>query len=229
MKNIIEVRELTKIYNQPNSDLIIFENLSFDVKKGDFIAITGPSGSGKSTLLNIISTLDSRYNGEVKFNDIILSKADDKKKTTIRLKDIGFVFQFDSLLEELNVIENIELPQIALHKKRNDKRVIESLKKMNLENTAFKKTSELSGGEKQRIAIIRAMINNPQIIIADEPTGNLDYENALKVMNDFQKLNNEGVTIIMVTHNTELARKFSKKIYSLTRTELKKIYEMPEM
>lgn len=223
MEKIIEVKNLTKIYPQPNSEIIIFENLSFEIKKGDFVSITGPSGSGKTTLLNIISALDSKYSGEVFFMGTDISKMKEEEKNRMRLKEIGFVFQFDSLLEDFNILENIEMPALILNDKKSAKKGMELLKKWGMEDKAYKKPQELSGGEKQRTAILRAIRNNPSVIIADEPTGNLDHETAIKVMNDFKKLNQEGSTVVMVTHNMELARIFSNKIYSLSKTELKKI------
>ncbi|MEW6013175.1 MAG: ABC transporter ATP-binding protein [Elusimicrobiota bacterium] len=223
MEKIIEVKNLTKIYPQPNSEIIIFENLSFEIKKGDFVSITGPSGSGKTTLLNIISALDSKYSGVVLFMGTDISKMKEEEKNKMRLKEIGFVFQFDSLLEDFNIIENIEMPALILNNKKSIKKGMELLKKWGMEDKAYKKPQELSGGEKQRTAILRAIRNNPSVIIADEPTGNLDHETAIKVMNDFKKLNEEGSTVVMVTHNMELARIFSDKIYSLSKTELKKI------
>ncbi len=223
MEKIIEVKNLTKIYPQPNSEIIIFENLSFEIKKGDFVSITGPSGSGKTTLLNIISTLDSKYSGVVLFMGTDISKMKEEEKNKMRLKEIGFVFQFDSLLEDFNIIENIEMPALILNNKKSIKKGMELLKKWGMEDKAYKKPQELSGGEKQRTAILRAIRNNPSVIIADEPTGNLDHETAIKVMNDFKKLNEEGSTVVMVTHNMELARIFSDKIYSLSKTELIKI------
>ncbi len=218
---IIEVERLTKIYKQANSELIIFENLSFSFNKGEFISIVGPSGSGKSTLLNLISTVDSKYTGTIKVFGQELSKLNENQKNKMRLKNIGFIFQFDSLLEDLSAIENIELPSYILTGKKNPKKAFELMKKFNIEHLAYKTPDELSGGEKQRISILRAITNNPDIIIADEPTGNLDWENAVMVMKDFKKLNKEGKTIIMVTHNIELARSYSDKTYLITKSELK--------
>lgn len=222
MKNIIEIKGLTKQYKQPNNTITIFENLDFEISQGDFISITGPSGSGKTTLLNLISGLDSKYTGSIKIFNKNLAELNEEEKTILRLKNIGFVYQFDSLIYELTPLENIELPNLILHNKPNYKKSYELLEKFGLKHLANVDTHNLSGGEKQRISILRAIRNNPRIILADEPTGNLDYENAIKVMEDFLKLKQSGITIIMVTHNTELAYKYSKHIYSLKNKKLEK-------
>lgn len=225
-EKIIIIEQLKKIYKHANEEIVIFDGINFEISKGDFISITGPSGSGKTTLLNIISSLDSDYGGRVIFMDMDLSKISQEEKDKIRLKKIGFVFQDDSLIKELNVIENIELPSFILHNHKNLKKSMELLKNLSLENIAYKNIYELSGGEKQRIQILRAVRNNPSVLIADEPTGNLDMENALKIMNDFARLNKQGTTIIMATHNLELVKKFSRKIYKISKKEFKLIYEM---
>ncbi|MEF3280853.1 MAG: ABC transporter ATP-binding protein [Elusimicrobiota bacterium] len=230
MEKIIEVKNLTKVYKQANADIIIFENLSFEIYRGDFISIIGPSGSGKTTFLNIISTLDSKYTGTVKFKGKDISVINETEKSKIRLKEIGFIFQFDSLLDDFTVIENIDIPAFIVNNKRNLKKAEEFLKKFSIEKLAYKMPQELSGGEKQRIALLRAIRNSPSLIIADEPTGNLDNENALKIMKDFKKLNDEGATIVMVTHNINLAEEFSKKIYLVENKKLiNKSYEMRKM
>jgi ABC-type lipoprotein export system ATPase subunit len=223
MDKIIEVKNLTKIYKDINKDIIIFENLSFYIEKGDFISILGPSGSGKTTLLNLLSTLDSHYTGKILYNGKDIAKLNDKEREIFRSKESGFVFQMDMLLEDFNVWENISIPHLIIHKNMNKKKAIELLKKFNLEHIAEKNINELSGGERQRVSIMRALINNPNIIFADEPTGNLDRENAIIVMEDFKKLNDDKKTIIMVTHNRELAEKYSKKIYLIGKNELKKL------
>jgi len=221
MDKIIEVRNLTKIYEDINRNIIVFENLSFYIQKGDFVSVVGPSGSGKTTLLNILSTLDTHYSGQILFNGKDISKFSEREKELFRTKESGFIFQMDMLLDDFNVWENISIPYYILHQSMNRKKSFELLKKFNLEHIAEKNIKEISGGEKQRVSIIRALINNPQIIFADEPTGNLDRENAIIVMEDFKKLSEEKKTIIMVTHNIELAKKYSDKIYLITKNELK--------
>jgi ABC-type lipoprotein export system ATPase subunit len=225
MKNIIEINQLTKTYNQAGNIITIFEDMDFTVKQGDFISVIGPSGSGKTTLLNLISGLDSKYKGTIKVFNKNLSDINEKEKTILRLKNIGFVYQFDSLIYELNPLENIELPYFILHNKTNHSKSYELLKNFSMENIAFSNSSNLSGGEKQRITILRAIRNNPKLLLADEPTGNLDYENAEKIMQDFKKLNSNGLTIIIVTHNLDLAKKYTKSIFMLKNKKLVK-YEM---
>lgn len=220
-KKIIEIKNLTKIYKQPDMDIIIFENLNFEIIQGDFISIIGPSGSGKTTFLNLISTIDSSYNGYIYFKQKELKTMNEKCKTELRIKEIGFLFQFDSLLEDFNVIENIELPNFILSDRQNIKNSIEYLKRFSLEHLAYKMPQDLSGGEKQRISLLRAIRNNPSVILCDEPTGNLDYDNSMVVMEDLKKLNENGTTIIMVTHNIELAKKYTKKIYTVKNKKLK--------
>ena len=225
MDRIIEVKNLTKIYKDINNDIIVFENLSFYIEKGDFVTIAGPSGSGKTTLLNLLSTLDTHYNGQIFFKGKDISKFSDKEKELFRSKESGFVFQMDMLLDDFNVWENISLPYMIVHQTMNKKKAVELLKKFNLEHIAFKNIREISGGERQRVSIARALINNPEIIFADEPTGNLDRDNACIVMEDLKKITEERKTVIMVTHNIELAKRYSKRIYIITRNELKS-YEM---
>lgn len=221
MKEIVEIIKLTKRYREPAGERIIFENISLKVERGDFITITGPSGCGKTTLLNIISNLDTKYDGNVFFEGRDIRKISEKEKDTIRLKKIGYIFQFDSLINELTVIENITIPSLAAGKKSNISKAINMLEKFDMIHLAEKYPSELSGGEKQRIAIMRAIINSPVLLLADEPTGNLDNENTLKVMDDIKKLNEQdGLTVLLVSHNIELVKKYSKKIYKIENRNL---------
>lgn len=213
-RKIIEIRNLSKRYKIPNGEISIFENLNLSIKKGEFITIVGPSGCGKTTLLNIISTIDSKYDGEVYINGNNIKNLNEEEKDLIRLNEIGYLFQFDSLINELNVIENILLPSL-IRGKNNKLKALELMEKFNLKDFAYRLPSELSGGEKQRVALIRAIINSPKILIADEPTGNLDLENAINVMEDLKKLSEEGITIVMASHNIELAKKYSFKIYRI--------------
>jgi len=222
MNKIIEVKNLSKVYNQAHEQIIVLENVNLEIKRGEFISIVGPSGSGKTTFLNIIGLLDNMYSGTVSICGENISFMEEQKKAFFRLKNIGFVFQFDSLLPEFNIIENIEMPSKILGKS-NAKVAIELLKRFNLEKIADKMPLDISGGEKQRIAILRALRNNPQIVIADEPTGNLDKNNAKIVLDDFKKINKMGITIIMVTHNEEYARNYSDTVYHLESSNIKKI------
>ncbi len=194
----------------------ILKDLNFKVKKGEYISIIGKSGAGKSTLLNVISTLEKEYSGNVFFENKDIRDFNDFEISNLRNKKIGFIFQNFNLLEDFTVIENIMLParltkidEIELKEK-----ALGLINKFELDLTKNQYPNELSGGEKQRVAIARALINKPEIIFADEPTGNLDSKMSIEISNILSKLNQEGQTIVMVTHNEELA-KSSNKIFEL--------------
>lgn len=195
MNNILEIKNLQKIYKSKIEDIVVLDNLNLNVKNGQLVSIVGKSGSGKTSLLNIIGLLDTEYTGEFKINS--------------NNPKIGFVFQFHNLLPEFTALENIMLPCLANDYKNYDKiklKALEILKIIGLESRADYLVSNLSGGEKQRVSIARAMIDNPDIILADEPTGNLDEQNS-KIINDLlKKINKEQkITTIIVTHSKELA------------------------
>ena len=194
----------------------ILKDLNFKVSKGEYISIIGKSGAGKSTLLNVISTLEKEYSGNVFYENKDIRDYNDFEISNLRNKKIGFIFQNFNLLEDFTVIENIMLParltkidEIALMEK-----ALGLINKFELDLTKNQYPNELSGGEKQRVAIARALINKPEIIFADEPTGNLDSKMSIEISNILSKLNQEGQTIVMVTHNEELA-KSSNKIFEL--------------
>ena len=194
----------------------ILKDLNLKVKKGEYISIIGNSGAGKSTLLNVISTLEKEYSGNVFYENKDIRDYNDFEISNLRNKKIGFIFQNFNLLEDFTVIENIMLParltkidEIALMEK-----ALGLINKFELDLTKNQYPNELSGGEKQRVAIARALINKPEIIFADEPTGNLDSKMSIEISNILSKLNQEGQTIVMVTHNEELA-KSSNKIFEL--------------
>jgi len=194
----------------------ILKNLNLKVKKGEYISIIGKSGAGKSTLLNVISTLEKEYSGNVFYENKDIRDYNDFEISNLRNKKIGFIFQNFNLLEDFTVIENIMLParltkidEIELKEK-----ALGLINKFELDLTKNQYPNELSGGEKQRVAIARALINKPEIIFADEPTGNLDSKMSIEISNILSKLNQEGQTIVMVTHNEELA-KSSNKIFEL--------------
>ena len=194
----------------------ILKDLNLKVKKGEYISIIGKSGAGKSTLLNVISTLEKEYSGNVFYENKDIREYNDFEISNLRNKKIGFIFQNFNLLEDFTVIENIMLParltkidEIALMEK-----ALGLINKFELDLTKNQYPNELSGGEKQRVAIARALINKPEIIFADEPTGNLDSKMSIEISNILSKLNQEGQTIVMVTHNEELA-KSSNKIFEL--------------
>ena len=194
----------------------ILKDLNFKVNKGEYISIIGKSGAGKSTLLNVISTLEKKYSGNVFYENKDIRDYNDVEISKLRNKKIGFIFQNFNLLEDFTVIENIMLPGrlTKIDEMELKKKALELINKFELDLTINQYPNELSGGEKQRVAIARALINKPKIIFADEPTGNLDSRMSIESSNILSKLNQEGQTIVMVTHNEELA-KSSNKILEL--------------
>ena len=194
----------------------ILKDLNLKVKKGEYISIIGKSGAGKSTLLNVISTLEKEYSGNVFYENKDIRDYNDFEISNLRNKKIGFIFQNFNLLEDFTVIENIMLPArlTKIDEMELKKKALELINKFELDLTINQYPNELSGGEKQRVAIARALINKPEIIFADEPTGNLDSKMSIEISNILSKLNQEGQTIVMVTHNEELA-KSSNKIFEL--------------
>ena len=209
MDKIIEISGLGKAYTQGHEQIIVLENLDFYISKGEFVSIIGPSGSGKSTFLNIIGLLDDTYSGELKLFGKRLEDLKESEKAVLRLKNIGFVFQFDSLLPEFTVLENIEMPA-RLSGKQSPGRGLELLKRFDLEFIAGKFPMEISGGEKQRAAMLRALCNNPALLIADEPPGNLDRHNSGVILDDLRRAAGMGTAVLMVTHNEEAARRADK-------------------
>jgi len=203
---LIEVVNVWKVYRVGKVEYPALRGVTMSVEKGEFLCIVGPSGSGKSTLLNILGAMDRPTKGEVIFEKTPLSKLSDDELAELRNRRIGFVFQTINLLNHLTVLENVELPMMVLGipPKRRRERAIEVLSRFLPESTFYKKPLELSGGEQQRVAIARALVNNPDVILADEPTGNLDSANAQQVVKIFRELRDEGKTIVMVTHNLEL-------------------------
>lgn len=202
---MIELKNVSKTYKTKMEELNILKNINFKFNNGDFVSIQGKSGSGKTTLLNILGLLDIKSEGELYINSEKIEKQD---LTKLRSENIGFVFQFHYLLNEFTALENVMIP--ALNKKNANKKEIEKRAKELLEMVGLSarlnhKPNELSGGEKQRVSIARAMINSPELILADEPTGNLDYETSQLINNIFVELNKKGQGIIIVTHSQELA------------------------
>lgn len=200
---MIKIEDLSKSFRTEEVETIALNNVSLDIKEGEFVAIMGPSGCGKSTLLNIIGLLDSPTSGNYMLDGREVSRLAEKERTGERKGKVGFVFQNFNLIDELNVYENVELPLSYLDVRSDErkKRVTELLKRMNISHRAHHFPQQLSGGQQQRVAIARALIANPKLILADEPTGNLDSKNGEEVMNLLSELNHEGTTIIMVTHS----------------------------
>jgi len=210
---MIKISALEKIYRTEDVETIALNKLSFDVAEGEFVAVMGPSGCGKSTLLNIVGLLDDPDSGSFVFNGIEVAKFNERKRAELRKRNIGFVFQSFNLIDELTVFENVELPLIYLGIKSPErkKRVEEVLDKMQIMHRRNHFPQQLSGGQQQRVAVARAVVNNPKLILADEPTGNLDSANGNEVMTLLTDLNEKGTTIIMVTHSEHDAR-FSHRI-----------------
>ena len=200
---MIKTEKLTRVFRTEDIETFALNGVSMDVKKGEFVAIMGPSGCGKSTLLNIIGLLDNPSEGAYFFNGTDVSKLHEKDRTQFRKGNIGFVFQSFNLIDEMNVFDNVELPLLYLKMKASERkqRVNEVLSRMKISHRAKHFPQQLSGGQQQRVAIARAVVSNPGLILADEPTGNLDTKNGVEVMNLLTEMNQEGVTIVMVTHS----------------------------
>ena len=200
---MIKTENLTKVFRTEEIETFALNGVKIEVKPREFVAIMGPSGCGKSTLLNIIGLLDNPTEGSYVFNGTEVAKLKEKDRTKFRKGNIGFVFQSFNLIDELNVYENVELPLIYLNMKAKERRqrVDEVLKRMKIGHRAKHFPQQLSGGQQQRVAVARAVVANPKLILADEPTGNLDSKNGVEVMNLLTELNQDGTTIIMVTHS----------------------------
>lgn len=205
---MIKISGLEKIYRTEEVETVALNRLSFEVKAGEFVAVMGPSGCGKSTLLNILGLLDDPDAGSFLFNGIEVAKYNERKRAELRKRNIGFVFQSFNLIDELTVFENVELPLIYLGMKSMERkqRVESILDKVQIMHRRNHYPQQLSGGQQQRVAVARAVVNNPKLILADEPTGNLDSINGNEVMQMLSDLNEQGTTIIMVTHSEHDAR-----------------------
>ena len=219
---IVDIKKLTKTFSDGSRKLHVLKDINLQIDEGSIITIKGPSGSGKSTLLSIIGTLDNADSGELLINGIIIQENTNIDK--LRNKSIGFVFQFHNLISELTLEENVSLPKMIAKEQWDKDELIELFEYFDLKDRMNSFPNDLSGGEKQRVAVMRAVINNPSIIIADEPTGNLDKENALKMMSLFQKLNTEKkLTIIIATHDEDVFNIGHKK-YQLVDGYLKLVH-----
>lgn len=211
---LVELRNVSKIYHLGGEEIRALDDVSFDIAGGEFISIIGPSGSGKSTLMHILGCLDSPTKGTIKLDGVMIQDASARQLATIRNQKIGFVFQFFNLLPKLNVLQNVELPMIygGVNAKDRRERSMEALKMVGLENRSKHRPSQLSGGQQQRVAIARALVNNPKIVFADEPTGNLDSHTGEAILALFRRLSQEGRTIILVTHDPEIAAVTPRRI-----------------
>ena len=204
---IIETREISKVYRMGNQTVNALQSISISIDRGEYVAFMGPSGSGKSTLMNIVGCLDTPTSGMYMLNNKLVSEMTENELADTRNKEIGFVFQTFNLLPRASALENVALPLIYAGYSKSDRNemALQTLDSVGLAERAHHKPNELSGGQRQRVAIARALVNNPSIILADEPTGNLDTKTSYDIMNLFQELHDKGNTIIMVTHEDDIA------------------------
>jgi len=201
---MIELENITKVYKMGETEVVALNGVDLRIEQGEMISIIGSSGSGKSTLMNIMGCLDKPTSGQYRLEEIEVSKLSDNKLAEIRNKKIGFVFQSFNLLPRTTALANVELPLIYGGAGNRRQRVLQALESVGLAHRSHHKPSELAGGEQQRVAIARALINNPALILADEPTGNLDTQTSREIMLIFQKLNEQGMTIVLVTHERDI-------------------------
>ncbi|MBQ5453368.1 MAG: ABC transporter ATP-binding protein [Bacteroidales bacterium] len=226
---MLKVKDITKIFSTEEVQTLALDGVSFEIKDGEFVAVMGPSGCGKSTLMNILGLLDNPTSGSYELIGQEVGHLKEKDRTQFRKGNIGFIFQSFNLIDELNVYENVELPLLYMKISASErkKRVEEILRRMNISHRAKHFPQQLSGGQQQRVAIARAVVMNPKLILADEPTGNLDSKNGREVMDLLTDLNREGSTIVMVTHSQKDAARaqriinlFDGKIVSDVQNEL---------
>lgn len=214
MDNIIELKDIKKTYYLGKVATEALKGINLEIKRGDLISITGPSGAGKSTLLHILGLLDSATGGKMILSGKDISNFDDRERAQMRLKHIGFVFQFFNLLYELTALENVSLPMMmsGVPQLEAEKKARELLERVELGECTNHKPSELSGGQQQRVAIARSLVNNPEILLADEPTGNLDSQTTQEILALMKSLNKKGQTIVFVTHEDYLAKEAKRTI-----------------
>ncbi|MBP5492110.1 MAG: ABC transporter ATP-binding protein [Clostridiales bacterium] len=232
MKKLMEVKDLCKTYVIEKRQNNVLKNVSFDIEEGEMVGIMGPSGSGKSTLLYSVSGMDRATSGQVKLDGKDISKLSEKELSSVRLNDMGFIFQQMFMMKNLTIMDNILLPAIECEKSdesRKDKvaRCEELMRKLGIIEIASNDINEVSGGQLQRACIARSMVNNPRILFADEPTGALNRQSSAEVMNEICKLNSEGTTVMMVTHDAKVASRCSRVLY-IADGNIQSEYRMPE-
>lgn len=211
---LVELRHVSKIYHLGGETIHALDDVSLDIQQGEFISIIGPSGSGKSTLMHILGCLDTPTQGTIKLDGMMIQDASARQLATMRNRKIGFVFQFFNLLPKLNVLQNVELPMIysGISSRERRQRAMAALESVDMANRARHRPSQLSGGQQQRAAIARALVNSPRIVFADEPTGNLDSHTGEAILSLFRHLSTEGRTIVLVTHDPEIAAVTPRRI-----------------
>jgi putative ABC transport system ATP-binding protein len=211
---LVELRNISKIYRLGDEEIRALDDISLDIEAGEFISIIGPSGSGKSTLMHILGCLDSPTAGTIQLDGVMIQNASARELAAIRNRKIGFVFQFFNLLPKLNVMQNVELPMIysGIPGKERRDRSMAALESVGMANRARHRPSQLSGGQQQRAAIARALVNSPRLVFADEPTGNLDSHTGEAILQLFRSLSQEGRTIVLVTHDPEIAAVTPRRI-----------------
>lgn len=216
MAAVIHLEEICKSYYMGRQELQVLKGITLEIKRNEYVALMGPSGSGKSTLMNILGCLDSPTSGKYVLNGNDVSTMPDNDLAEVRNQEIGFVFQQFNLLPRLTALENVALPLIyaGVSKKQRLEIANEVLKKVDLSDRSHHKPNELSGGQCQRVAIARALVNNPSIILADEPTGNLDTKTSYEIMSIFQKIHDDGNTVVLVTHEEDIS-KYAKRVIRL--------------
>ena len=216
MQTIIQLKQVTKSYVMGSEFLKVLKGIDLEIFKNEYVALMGPSGSGKSTLMNILGCLDTPTSGQYILNENDVSKMSEDALAEVRNKEIGFVFQQFNLLPRLTAVENVALPLVyaGIGKKKRTEMALDVLEKVGLADRAHHKPNEMSGGQGQRVAVARALVNNPSIILADEPTGNLDTKTSIEIMNIFSKIQADGNTVILVTHEEDIA-KHAKRIIRL--------------
>ncbi len=215
MNPVIEVIKANKTYSMGQEKLHVLKDVTFRVNKGDLLALTGPSGSGKSTLMNILGCLDPLDSGDYLLDEKSVLKLSSNQLADIRSQKIGFVFQNFSLLSRMSALENVELPLLYSGGKNTKKKAMEALEIVGLGDRVRHEPNQLSGGQRQRVAIARAIVNDPALILADEPTGNLDSKTSLEILDLFHRLNSEGRTIIIVTHENDVADECKRQLHML--------------
>lgn len=209
---MLELEDITKVYKAGQTEVPALRGISCRIEDGEMVSITGPSGSGKSTLMNIIGCLDSPTSGRYRLDGTVVSELDDNQLAEIRNRKIGFVFQSFNLLSRTSALANVELPLIYSGANNRRQRALEVLELVGLGSRVTHRPSELSGGEQQRVAIARALVNNPSLILADEPTGNLDTRTSEEIITLFGQLNEKGMTIVLVTHDADIAARTGRTI-----------------